>query len=41
MDKKRYTKPMIVQTEPVEGVAGACTGGKTSTATCPSGPIAS
>lgn len=41
MKKRDYSKPVIVHTEPVEGIAGSCTGGKTDAASCPSGPIAS
>ncbi|HPR64915.1 MAG TPA: hypothetical protein PK014_11905 [Thermoanaerobaculia bacterium] len=41
MKKKDYVKPEIIHTEPIEGIAGACGGGKAHSGTCQAGPIAS
>jgi hypothetical protein len=40
--RKPYTPPRILSREPLEAVAGVCTGtGKSSRTNCPIGPISS
>lgn len=39
--RKPYARPAILSRESLEATAGACTGGKTDSTACPTGPVSS